>query len=317
MTGKTAGDAEGLVSVVIPTYYRNDELRATLASVFGQTYPSIEIIVVDDSGERHAAPVAADDDRLRYLALEENRGAHAAREAGVQHARGRYVQLLDDDDRLFEEKLTKQLPLLQSNPDVGVVYCGLRWEDGPTVLPNPEVRGDVLKAALRFATAPAMMGTMLIERDVLDRILPFRHHHGADDIGMKIELARVTAFDFVNEVLLHRGNSRESVGTSRAAVEGRKQIIEMYDDLYAEYPDDVRREALAETYLVSGQFYLNEYGWSPVAIAEFARACYHVPGVPLLYLGSLLAALFGRRGYRTVRRLYSSVVLGDREGKAE
>lgn len=303
------------VSIVVPTYYRNDALETTLQSVFEQQYDPLEVVVVDDSGEAHAAPVAADDDRVTYVPLEENRGPYAAREVGVEQSTGRYVQLLDDDDRLLPGKLEAQVPLLRSNAGVGAVYCGLRWEDGPSVLPDPAVRGDVLADALQFSTSPAMMGTLLVERPVVEDILPFRHRHGADDIGMKVELARRTRFDFVDDVFLVRGNSAESVGTSWAAVEGRHEILATYADLYTEYPT-ARRRALAETYLVSGQFRLNDHWWSPAAIADFGRACYYAPGLPPVYAGSLLSALFGRRVYRGARSLYSSVVLGDdRPGK--
>jgi len=301
---------DGVVSVVVPTYYRNERLRRTLESVFRQAYDPLELIVVDDSGERHAAPVAGHDDRVTYVPFEENRGPHAAREAGVERASGRYVQLLDDDDVLLPGKFEAQIPVLQSD-STGVAYCGLRWEGGPTVRPDPAVRGDVLEAALSFGTAPAMMGTMLVERPVLDRIRPFRHRHGADDIGMKIELARHTEFDFVDGVYLVRGRSEASVGTSRAAVEGRHEVLELCADLYAEHPTAGRR-ALAETYLVSGEFRLNDRGWSPAAVADFLRACYHVPGLSPVYVGSLLAGLLGRRGYRLVRSLYSRLALGDR-----
>ncbi|WP_233752189.1 MULTISPECIES: glycosyltransferase [Halostella] len=310
-----ASNSDETVSVVIPTYYRNDELDAAVESVFAQRYDPIEIVVVDDSGEAHAAPVVADDDRVTYVPLEENRGPYAAREIGIERSTGRYVQLLDDDDRLLPGKLEAQVPRLRSNSDVGVAYCGLRWEDGPTVHPDPTVRGDVLEDALQFSTSPAMMGTMLVERSVLEALLPFPNRHGADDIGLKIELARQTDFDYVDEVLLVRGRSSNSVGTSWDAIEGRHEILSSYANLYAEYPDAWRR-ALAETYLVSGQFRLNDRIWSPAAIADFARALYHAPGLPPVYLGSLIAALFGRGVYRRSRSLYSSIALGDeRAGK--
>jgi len=57
---------DDLVSVIVPTYYRNDRLRDTIGSVEAQTYDPIETIVVDDSGEAHARPVADEFD-VRYL----------------------------------------------------------------------------------------------------------------------------------------------------------------------------------------------------------------------------------------------------------
>lgn len=303
-------------SVVIPTYYRNRALRSAIRSALDQTYNPVETIVVDDSGEEHARPVVADFETVTYVPLRESRGAQAARQVGLDRSTGQYIQFLDDDDCLLPSKLDRQVSVLANNDDIGVVYCGLQWADGPAVLPRPGVRGDVLTDALRFDTAPCVMGTMLIDRSVLETVDLLKHDHGADDIGLKIELARVTEFDYVDDVLFWRRDSPESLGTSQAAVDGRFRIIEMYDRLYRESPEEIRREALAESHLVAGQFTLQNTMWSGAAIRSFATALYHSPGIRLPYLGSLVSSLFGRPGYELSRRLYSRCVLGsERQGK--
>jgi glycosyltransferase involved in cell wall biosynthesis len=154
---------EQVVSVVIPTYYRNDLLRQTLRSVLDQRYESIEVIVVDDSGEGHARPVADEFEGIEYIAKDENEGPQAARTTGIRASRGEFIQLLDDDDRLREEKIRKQVDLLNSDEEVGVVYCGFTWNDGTTVLPKKHVKGDVLRETLTFDTAPCITSTMLIK----------------------------------------------------------------------------------------------------------------------------------------------------------
>lgn len=308
--------SEHRVSVIIPTYYRNERLRGAVQSVLHQGYEPIEILVVDDSGENHARPVGEEFEAVTYIPMGENRGPMGARVAGVDRATGEYVQFLDDDDRLYPNKLQRQIPLLANNDGVGVVYCGLQWAGGPAVRPRPTAKGDVLVDALRFDTSPCMMGTMLIERQVLANIDLMRHDHAADDIGLKIDLARATSFDYVDEVLVRRGNPEESVGTSLPAVEGRFEVIETFEDLYEEFPDTVRREALAETYLVQGQILLQKRPWSLAAIRSFALAAYRVPGAPPIYLVSLFSALLGRFAYDVSRSVYSRVVRGlDRRGK--
>lgn len=306
----------GLVSVVIPTYFRNDDLRRAIQSALKQTYEPVEVIVVDDSGERHAKEVVAEFPEVDYRSMEENRGPQRARIVGLEAADGEFIQFLDDDDSLAAEKLERQAPVLESNEDVGVVYCGIRWEDGPTVYPKADVRGDVLVDALRFDTSPCMMGTMLITRDVLDPASMAKHTHGADDIGLKIELARATRFEYVDEALVTRGNSVNSLGTSWDAVEGRFRVIEAYADLYDQFPASVRREALAETCLLKGERQLRDRLWSPSAIGSFAQAAVHAPGFDPVYVGSFLSSLFGRPGYGLVRSAYSWRILGpNRRGK--
>lgn len=310
-------DNRALVSIIIPTYRRNDDLIDAVRSAIEQTYTPVEVIVVDDSGEEYARPVMDQFEDVTYVPLENNRGPQNARKVGLELSSGSYVQFLDDDDSLFPEKLERQIPVLEQNAEVGVVYCGLEWEHGPEVLPKEEVRGDVVTNALRFDTSPCMMGTMLIERSILAEVSMDRHEHGADDIGLKIDLALATAFDYVDEVLVRRGNTTDSRGASWAAVDGRFEVLETYADVYRKYPARVRREALAETHLVKGQRHLQDRSWSPEAVRAFAKAAYYAPGFDSVYVSSFIFSLLGRKGYDLSRSLYSRHVLGPaRRGKS-
>jgi glycosyltransferase involved in cell wall biosynthesis len=289
---------EPLVSVVVPTYYRNGRLRETLESVLGQAYDRVELIVVDDSGERHAEPVAEEfADALTYVAHSRNRGAHAARDAGLERASGRYVQFLDDDDRLRPRKIAAQVDLLERSPDVGVAYCGLEMEDGTVHLPDPSVRGDVLRDALGFYDHPLTTSTMLIDRAVLEEVLPLaRDSPGADDINLCIRLAQVTAFDFVDEVLVVGGLPARSRGRSWGGVRGRREILRRYRDLYDEFDPAVRRRALAEVYRQEGRRRLEDRVWSARAILAFLRSLRYEPDRSPVHVGECLASLFGRPG---------------------
>ncbi|WP_251328874.1 glycosyltransferase family 2 protein [Haloplanus pelagicus] len=298
------------VSVVIPTYFRNERLREAIESVRAQTYEPIEIIVVDGSEEAHARPVAENYD-VRYIPQDEDRGPHAGRSEGAQVAEGAYVNFLDDDDRFHPRKIEKQRSVLDANDEVGVVYCGIEWENGHPVLPDPDVRGDVLDRALMFDMTPSSPSTMLIDADVLDAILPFENLHGADDMGMKIELAQRCAFDFVDEPLVTKGDDGDGLGGSRENIEGRFTLVDRYRDLYDRHPPHVRRTAVGHTHLLDAELTLNRTVWSPRAIRQAALACYHVPGLPLSFAGYLVASVFGRPGRDVARGVYSALVLGD------
>lgn len=291
------GEDTPTVSVVIPTHFRNERLRAALDSVAAQTHPAIETVVVDDSGERHAAPVVADYD-ARYLAFDENRGSNVARSAGVAATSGAYVQLLDDDDRLHPEKLARQVAVLDANPAVGVVYCGMRFENGRVVLPDSEARGEVLERALAFDLYPCQTTTMLLRRSVLSPVFPAERRPGGDDLAYMIELARHTEFDFVSDPLVRRGTGggegERSRGSSLGLYEGRMRLFDEYADLYDAAPAWVRRRALVGTYLFKGQTLLADRAWSAGAIAAFARAGWLQRDA--YTLGLCLASLGGRPG---------------------
>jgi glycosyltransferase involved in cell wall biosynthesis len=106
-----------LISVVIPTYNRAHVLPASLDSALGQTYPRLEIVVVDDgSTDGTEAVVAPYRDRIVYV-RQENRGLAEARNTGHAHASGEYVAWLDSDDVWNPEKLALQVAWLQRRPD--------------------------------------------------------------------------------------------------------------------------------------------------------------------------------------------------------
>ncbi|MFC6824407.1 glycosyltransferase family 2 protein [Halopelagius fulvigenes] len=295
-----------LVSVVVTTYYRNDRLREALSSVRDQTHRPVECIVVDGSEEGHARSVVesfdADSDLpVTYVPQERDEGPHAARSVGAERASGEYVQFLDDDDRLRPEKFARQLP--RFSEDVGVVYSGLRDEEWGVVEPQSDVRGDVLEHALKIRTFPAIPSTMLVDRRVLEEILPLRHRHGADDSGMKIELARRTRFDFVDAPLVVRGKPPgESVSDSWDHIRGRRLLVNYYDDEYGAFPPHVRRTAVRQTDYRAGRKRLEESPWDPRATLSLARAAAETPEDTPRFAATALASVFGRPGVELADR---------------
>jgi len=116
------------VSVVIPAYEDADVLPRAIDSVLAQTLQSIELVVVDDGSAEDLGPVvrAYDDDRVAFVRHEENRGASAARNTGIDHASGRYVSFLDADDEWHPEKAERQVASLETRSDDWVAaYCGV------------------------------------------------------------------------------------------------------------------------------------------------------------------------------------------------
>lgn len=118
---------EELVSVVIPTYNRENLIERSVRSVLNQTYKNLEVIVVDDASTDRTGNVVQEikDTRIRYIRLEKNSGAGHARNSGVKAARGRYVAFNDSDDEWLPTKLEKQMKLMRQSEseNVGCVYC--------------------------------------------------------------------------------------------------------------------------------------------------------------------------------------------------
>jgi glycosyltransferase involved in cell wall biosynthesis len=115
---------KSLVSVIIPTYSRPIILLRAVNSVLNQTYPNIEIIVIDDNGRESEFQKNNEillstyiaEGAIKYIVLKENQGACNARNQGTFNACGEYLFFLDDDDEFLQDKLAHQIDFLDTNP---------------------------------------------------------------------------------------------------------------------------------------------------------------------------------------------------------
>src|SRR5262249_18716409 len=105
------------VSVLIPCFNAEKYIGETLESVFRQTWPAIEVVVVDDgSSDRSAAVVRSFVRPGLHLIVQENRGQTAALNVCLAHASGDFVQYLDADDVIDPEKIERQAIRLMDHP---------------------------------------------------------------------------------------------------------------------------------------------------------------------------------------------------------
>jgi len=171
-----------LVSTIIPVYNRPDLLTEAVESVLAQAHRPIEIIIVDDgstdnTSETGKALAANHPDEVVYV-RQDNQGVSLARNAGIKLARGEFIQFLDSDDLLMQEKFRRQVAGLLHNPNCGISYCytrEYRLESGKKDLPGRKTAQtfgfmfpEILFGRLWPAPAP------LFRRTVIDSIGFFR-----------------------------------------------------------------------------------------------------------------------------------------------
>ena len=118
--------SDELVSVIVPAYNAEATLPATLASIRAQTYEHLEILVVDDGSRDGTARLVVEagkaDPRIRLI-TQENAGVAAARNRGIDQAKGLYIAPVDADDLWQSRKIERQLRTLRSaGPDTALVY---------------------------------------------------------------------------------------------------------------------------------------------------------------------------------------------------
>jgi len=291
----------GLVSVILTTHYRNDSLRCAIESARDQSLSPAEIIVVDDSGEAFAEPVAEEYD-VTYIPHPENRGQIPAWNTGVEAASGEYVQLLDDDDQLRPEKFERQVGLLEESDDAGVAYAGVRMPDGREVSPAPEGRTEPLKCALQIYFPGGRTSSLLIRREILADVMPLAPREAATDVGLKIELARRTGFDYVDEILTDIGGTDSRQSSSVAFANTVADILQEYAHLYDEFPGEVRAGARSFMNEVRANELMAHAFWSPAATYSYLKAAYYDGGPRfrtnrrIVLFVAALASVFGQPG---------------------
>lgn len=196
-----------LVTVVIPTYSRPDNLSRAIDSVLGQTYSPIEIIVVDDNGigtnnqiltEKTLSPYL-EKEQIIYLKHEVNKNGSAARNTGLTAATGEFICFLDDDDEYLPSKIEDQVKALQNaSPKIGGALCSSNfyWTDAlgnktkVKLVPNtycgnmmPEI---LLSKKIIFSTSLWLMRTSVCrEQNGFDE--SFRRHQ---DLEFLIRFSR-------------------------------------------------------------------------------------------------------------------------------
>ena len=115
-----------LISVVIPTYNRGDDVVKAVRSMGQQTYKNIEILVVVDGAKDDTVAqlkkLQESEPRLKIIE-QENRGVSAARNNGIGQAKGQYVALMDDDDIASPRRLERQIERLRSLPEDKPTLC--------------------------------------------------------------------------------------------------------------------------------------------------------------------------------------------------
>jgi len=200
-----------LVSVIIPAYNAAAFLGETLDSALAQTYPNLEIIVVDD-GSTDATPEILESygDRIR-VRRQTNAGQAAARNFGARESHGELLAFLDNDDLWDPEKIARQVALLSRFPDALAVYCdhrAINAQGQPLsssgALGYQRASGDILKAML-LSCCIITPGLVLLRRRAFDEVGGFNQSQlmrGHDDYDLWLRLATRGSFIYSPDTLV-------------------------------------------------------------------------------------------------------------------
>ncbi len=220
------------VSVIIPAFNAARTLGRALDSISRQSHRSLEVIVVDDCSDDATTAVAAGrtDLPIRLLRLPRNRGASAARNAGIACCRGRYVAFLDSDDEWLEQKLTRQLHVLRSDPTIGLVGCRYRqiFNNGELPRLQPDIglvdtdlawQSLMAQACLQTSTVVVRREALEAEKTGFDELLRV-----GEDQDLWIRLALRAKVGYVDACLVHKHEYATSLSAQEPLANARYML---------------------------------------------------------------------------------------------
>lgn len=127
---------EGLISLIVPIYNKEDKVEKCIKSILNQTYKKIEIIMIDDGSTDKTLEICRKiektDDRIRLI-YKENEGVSATRNLGIEMAKGEFVQFVDSDDEL-EKNMCELLVKKMQKEHLDMVICGYKVLKGEKVI---------------------------------------------------------------------------------------------------------------------------------------------------------------------------------------
>jgi glycosyltransferase involved in cell wall biosynthesis len=235
------------ISCIVTTYKRPISiLQRAINSIVNQTYSNIEIIVVNDAPqlvdlveEIRVMLAHYNTNSIKYIVQPKNMGACHARNTGIEHATGKYVAFLDDDDEWLPDKLEKQYSLI-CKEKVDLVYCS-HFEinrNGTRKLVIEElaregIHGDEFERLL-LANFVGSTSYPLLSLDAVKSVGGFDINlKSSQDHDLWLRIAKNYRIAYCNEPLVNYYFSEESISTSIVnKLQGFNYIFNKYKNLY-------------------------------------------------------------------------------------
>jgi len=161
-----------LVSVIIPTYNREDLIGKTIQSVLNQTYQNFEILIVDDSSTDDTSTVVKsfNEKRIKYIKQEHTGIPAIARNNGLKKAKGNYIAFLDSDDLWLPQKLEKQLQEFANFKEILLVSTNGVTFPQISKIYSLKKKKKIISFFELLKTDYIINSSVLIKKDVIDKI---------------------------------------------------------------------------------------------------------------------------------------------------
>lgn len=274
--------SEPAVSVIITAYNRERVIAEAMRSILCQTVADFELIVVDDGSSDATATIVEsfNDARVRLFRHGSNRGIPAARNSGLDAARGQFIAWLDSDDVARPRRLEVQLRFLHDHPEVAMIgaCAGKMDEQGRPFGPvrRPPFSHEHIRAWLLFRSA--FQQSSIFGRAAVLKRFPYRPEFPVcEDIDVFVRLSREHRLQNLAEVLIdrriHPGQSAHTHTTSVRELKTALQSVLLSEMGVAWTEDDLDRHITLGSGS-AGQIGLEAdfLGWAEAWLERLVRA---------------------------------------------
>lgn len=256
-----------LVSVIIPTHSGYENLNRAVDSVLNQTYPNVEILVVDDNGEGTENQLKtaekmqkyADVGNVKYLVHKVNKNGSAARNTGINASSGDYIAFLDDDDEYLPDNIEKHVEAFQKLPeDYGITYCGKKviTTDTKAQVFIPQYEGDIL---LPFLLSKFRIGSsfIMLKRETVLAVNgfdeSFRRHQDWEFIARVLDEYKCGKVESLGLIKYNLG--RNSARSPEKFEEFRMYYLEKIEYIFEKFTEEERIKIYDNHYSQIGKEY--------------------------------------------------------------
>ncbi len=239
---------------MIPTYNYGRYIGAAVDGVLAQTYRPIEVIVVDDGSKddtrQRLEPYR---DRIRYV-YQENQGPEFARNTGIHKARGELIAFLDPDDAWIPHKLTAQVNVITSRPDVWLVCSdAVSFTDtftAPPPAPQP-APVEIMPLEAIYLRNKISTSSVMVRTEQVRELGGFRPNIRSEDWDLWLRIARHGKIARIREPLFGRREHAENRSTN--VTKELPWALQVIDDNCAGLPETfanwrLRRQSRAVIY---------------------------------------------------------------------
>lgn len=263
------------VSIIIPTYKNRGGLTVSVDSALRQSYPDIEVIVVDDNSpdsleRKNTEQIMAaynNEPRVIYLKHTENKNGAAARNTGIHHSTGDYIAFLDDDDEFLETKIERQVEYLETHEKYSAVY-NYSYVNGKKETIHP-YEGDV-SIPLLMCRTKMFTPSLMFRREALNAIggfdESFRRHQ---DYELLLKFfAKGNEIGCLREYLTIVHSLGGNKPDANKSLEIKEQFLKAFDDVISSLESNkpgIRNKIVAANYEAIFESCLSQHKWKLAA----------------------------------------------------